>query len=68
MYDCINEAIQWVEKQNPKKIKNTDDIDSQEVKLVKILIRQYYYGIQAKKELYYKMIELGGINNSITNK
>jgi hypothetical protein len=44
------------------KNKNTDGyiyIDEYETKLIKSLIRQYYYGIQAKKELYYKMVEFG---------
>ena len=65
MYNCINEAIKWAEKQKPQRIKNTDGyvyVDKHETKLVKTLIGQYYYGIQAKKELYYKMIELGVFN------
>ena len=65
MYNCINEAIVWSREQRPERVKTEDGfiyIDEHETRLVKTLISQYYYGMSAKKELYYKMVELGVIN------
>ncbi len=39
----------------------TENIQSED-KVIVLLMGQYYYGIQAKKELYYKLVELGEIN------
>ena len=36
----------------------TDEKDE----VIQLLISQYYYGIQAKKELYYKLMEFGIID------
>ena len=67
MYNCYNEAIAWVKKQKKIRLKNTDGyiyVDKHETNLVKTLLGQYYYGIDAKRELYYKMIELGVLNGA----
>lgn len=46
----------------PRTIKpNGDVIDktSHDDKVIKCLLGQYHYGIQAKKELYFKLIDMG---------
>ena len=67
MYDCYNEAVRWYNKQ--RKIRETARhgyiyVDSHDAKVVNLLLNQYHYGISAKKDLYYKMIELGVINEN----
>jgi hypothetical protein len=60
MYNCINVAIKYLEKKYKKNYAQliTSRVEMED-KIVVILIGQYYYGIPAKKELYYKMIEFG---------
>jgi hypothetical protein len=63
-YDSYNEAVRWVNKQKKVRLKNRDGYihtDSEPVVVVKRLMGQFYYGIEAKKELYYKLIEYGVI-------
>ena len=60
MYNCWNEALAWLEKQPKMKMVGDKLLDkrSDDVKLVETLMNQYYYGIQAKKELYEVLVEL----------
>jgi len=37
-------------------------ITEEKDKVIELLMNQYYYGMEAKKELYYKLIEYGVLN------
>lgn len=37
-------------------------ITEEKDKVIELLIGQYYYGMEAKKELYYKLVEYGVLN------
>lgn len=52
--DPYNIALQWLK---------TADKNSDDYKRVKLLIGQYYYGIQAQKELKNLLIEMNLIND-----
>jgi len=71
MYNCYNAAIQYMIKtygevkvplsgQNNKMASSykTDNLDG-DGKQIDMLLRQYYYGIEPKKELFYKLLSLG---------
>ena len=71
MYNCYNEAIQYMiktygEKQVPLSGQNnkmtstykTDNLDD-DGKEIDLLLKQYNYGIAAKKDLFYKLLSLG---------
>jgi hypothetical protein len=64
MYDCLNEGIAYLKEKLGKNqwgylVANI--IPNSEEHSIHLLLQQYYYGIEAKKELYYKLIELGVI-------
>jgi len=66
MYNCINEAIKYLKTKYHEKIfdriSNIDSIESNEDKLIFLLINQYYLGIQVRKELFFKLKDLGIIS------
>lgn len=57
-YNCYNIAVGL--KKNPKKYRFLTDNDWDEIGC---LIGQYNYGLAAKKELYYKLVSLGIIED-----
>lgn len=63
MYNCYNEAVRYLQgKPNPITYKPDGTIidkTSHDDKVIKCLLGQYYYGIQAKKELYFKLVYMG---------
>ena len=50
MYNCYNEAVRYV---------NSCKEENHDTKLIRCLISQYQYGIDAQKELYYKLQSMG---------
>lgn len=59
MYNCWNEAVKYLYDKNGQiKKRISEEIATK----MKLLMNQYYYGIQAKKELYYFLVDLGVIN------
>lgn len=62
MYNCINEGIKYLKTKYHENIidrnSNIDSIESNEDKSIFLLISQYYLGIHAKKELYFKLKDL----------
>lgn len=40
---------------------NSSNVKTDECKTIVTLMNQYYYGIAAKRELYYKLVDLGVI-------
>jgi len=60
MYNCINEAIRYLNSKYTKEsiIEDPDDLE------IQLLIKQYYYGIAAQRDLYYKLISLNIIKEN----
>lgn len=66
MYNCWNEAIAYLKERLGKNewgylVKNI--VPNSEEHNIHLLLTQYNYGIEAKRELYYKLIELGVIKD-----
>ena len=53
MYNCINEALKFLTNPSGTKRKR---INQDTVHKIETLMRQYYYGIEAKKELWYCLV------------
>jgi hypothetical protein len=60
MYNCINEAIRYLNSKYTEEsiIEDPDDL------IIQLLIKQYYYGMAAKRDLYYKLISLNIIKEN----
>jgi len=71
MYSCYNEAVKYLNDKygtypngNLKTTKTKPNGDvvsilSHDDLVINTLLGQYYFGISAKKELYYKLIHMG---------
>ena len=62
MYNCINEAFEYLKNKygyNKEYNLELNPITEEKDKVIELLMNQYYYGMEAKKELYYKLIEYG---------
>ncbi len=65
MFDCFNEGVRYlkdklgVRESNKDLYKNESIIPYSDEHLIHVLLGQYYYGIEAKKELYNKLVSLG---------
>lgn len=59
MYNCWNEALAYCKK-HPNRYKPNGDLKrnflSDNVAKIEVLMKQYYYGIEAKKELWYCLV------------
>lgn len=59
MYNCWNEALAYCKK-HPARYKpdgkQKKDMFTDTVAKIEVLMRQYYYGIEAKKELWYCLV------------
>lgn len=63
MYNCYNQAVEYLNgkyngkytKYNVKKDEQVSIITHDDL-VIKTLLGQYYYGIEAKKELYFKLV------------
>lgn len=73
MYDCYNEAIKYLMKKygttgSPKAVTYKKDKPmSDDDQIIERLVHQYYYGIAAKQELYYKLLSMNIIKETVTS-
>ena len=79
MYNCYNEALQYLIKkygaqevplssQNNKKSVTYQSSEkmSDDDKQIALLLKQYYLGIEPKRELYYKLLSMNVIEEEIS--
>ena len=65
MYNCYNEALKYLqgkygtqELRTGTTFKNVEN-DNHDDNEIKLLLKQYYYGIDAQRELYFKLVYMG---------
>lgn len=68
MYNCYNEAVRYLNNKYNGKYSKVDkegkqvSIITHDDSIIKCLLGQYYFGIDAQRELYHKLLSMGIIS------